>query len=364
MNDSFMKGLELSGLFYEQAVRPILAGHFAQLKYSAGLMGPGSEVLGFDTPQSMDHDWGPRLMLFVSQADHETSQREIEQVLSEELPGAFCAYPTNFGEHEDGTRVMAASEGGPTHHGVTVHTVAGYFRQMLNFDPAGKMRAVDWLSVPEYCLLMLTAGRVFYDGLGQLEPMRARLRYYPDEIWLYLLAAQWRRIAQEEAFVGRCGQAGDDLGSRLVAARLVGDLMRLCFLMERKYAPYIKWLGSAFGQLACAREMMPMLRQVLEGGSWEVREAHLARAYTLAAEMHNGLGITAPLTTEVSLFYKRPFRVIHAERFVDAIRGAIQSEEVRALPEHLGSVDQFIDSTDAGRYLERLRGVYGEARAA
>ena len=29
-----------------------------------------------------------------------------------------------------------------------------------------------------------------------------------------------------------------------------------------------------------------------------------------------------------------------------ALRAAIGSEEVRALPAHLGSVDQFVDSTD------------------
>jgi hypothetical protein len=73
--------------------------------------------------------------------------------------------------------------------------------------------------------------------------------------------------------------------------------------------------------------------------------------------MHNALDITEPLPTEVCQFYSRPFLVIHADRFVGAIRAVIKSEEVLALPEHLGSVDQFIDSTDALKYLER----FGEA---
>jgi hypothetical protein len=76
------------------------------------------------------------------------------------------------------------------------------------------------------------------------------------------------------------------------------------------------------------------------------------------AEMHNALGITDFLATEVSQFYNRPFLVIHADRFVDAIRAVIRSEKVRTLPEHLGSIDQFIDSTDAPRYLDRFRAVY------
>jgi hypothetical protein len=354
----FIKGLDLSELFYKEAIKPVLAQRFPGLAYSAALIGPGSDVLGFDTPQSMDHDWGPRLMLFLAEADYETSCAEIDRVLRQELPGDIHGYPTNFGKHEDGTSVMTATVLRPVEHGVKILTVQGFFKNALNFDPTRAIRAVDWVSVPQQNLLILTSGRVFHDGLGKLEPLRKKMRYYPQEVWLYLLAAQWRRIAQEEAFMGRCGQVDDDLGSRLVAARLVHDLMHLCFLMERRYAPYIKWSGSAFAQLDCAADLVPLFTRVLEADSWELRQANLGAAYAYVAMMHNTLGITQPLPKELSQLHKRPFRVIHADRFVDAIRALIQSEEVRALPEHLGSVDQFVDSTDAKNYLDRLKAVY------
>ena len=360
MNHPFIKGLELSELFYKEAVRPILAERFPNLVYSSALIGVGSDVLGFDTPQSMDHDWGPRLMLFLGEADHETYHDEINQTLRKELPADIHGYPTSFRRNEDDTTEMAAAEGGSIDHKVLFLTVQSFFKSVLNFDPTGDIRAVDWVSVPENYLLMLTSGWVFHDGLGQLEPVRAKLHYYPHDVWLYLLAAQWRRLSQEEAFMGRCGQVGDDLGSRLVAARLVRDLMRLCFLMERRYAPYIKWFGSAFAQLDCASELTPLFTRVLGAGSWEERQTHLSAAYQFIAGLHNALGITAPLATEVSPYYSRPFLVIHADRFVDAIRAEIKSEAVLALPEYLGSVDQFIDSTDALRYLNRFGAVYKE----
>jgi hypothetical protein len=358
LNRTFINGLELSELFYRETVKPILAKHFPDLTYSAALLGPGSEVLSFDTPQSMDHDWGPRLLLFLGEADHDTYHDGIDQTLRQELPGEIHGYPTNFGHHGDGTAVMMATDRGPITHGVVFLTVQRFFDDVLNFDPTGNIRAMDWVSVPENRLLMLTSGRVFHDGLGQLEPIRSRLHYYPDDVWLYLLTAQWRRIAQEEAFMGRCGQVGDDLGSRLVAARLVRDLMRLCFLMARRYTPYIKWFGSAFAQLDCASDLLPIFTRVFEANSWEERQIHLTTAYEFVAKAHNALGITEPLTTEVSQYHSRPFLVIHADRFVGAIRAVIKSEEVRALPEHLGSIDQFIDSTDAERYLDRLKLVY------
>jgi hypothetical protein len=358
LDRTFIKGLELSERFYEGAIKPILAKRFPDLPYSAALIGAGSEVLGFDTPQSMDHDWGPRLMLFLGEADHEAHHREIDRTLRQKLPVEIHGYPTNFGRHDDGTTVMVAIDSGPIDHGVIFLTVQRFFKSVLGFDPAGDIRVIDWVSVPEQRLLMLTAGRVFHDGLGQLGSIRARLRYYPDDVWFYLLATQWRRIAQEEAFMGRCGQVGDDLGSRLVAARLVRDLMRLCFLMERRYAPFVKWFGTAFAQLDCAKALGPTLTRALQADSWQARQAHLTRAYQFVAERHNALGITEPLTAEVSPYHSRPFLVIHADRFVGAIRAQIKSESVLALPEHLGSIDQFVDATDALGYLDRLKAVY------
>ena len=68
----------------------------------------------------------------------------------------------------------------------------------------------------------------------------AELAYYPHSVWLYLVAAQWARIGQLEAFVGRAGEVGADTASRLICAQLVHDVMRLAFLLERTYAPYAK----------------------------------------------------------------------------------------------------------------------------
>ena len=135
--------------------------------------------------------------------------------------------------------------------------------------------------------------------------------------------------------------------------------MQLCFLMEQRYAPFIKWLGSAFAQLDCADDLLPAFMRVLEAGSWSDMQNHLATACETMAEMHNALGITEPLGTGVSQFHNRSFLVLHADRFSDAIRARITSEKVLALPVHLGSVDQWVDSTDALKYLERFRGVYG-----
>ena len=66
---SFIKGLELNKGFYADIVKPLLDKKYPNLVYSASLLGYGSDVLGFDTEISMDHNWGPRLQLFVNESD-------------------------------------------------------------------------------------------------------------------------------------------------------------------------------------------------------------------------------------------------------------------------------------------------------
>jgi hypothetical protein len=116
--------------------------------------------------------------------------------------------------------------------------------------------------------------------------------------------------------------------------------------MERRYAPYSKWFGSAFTSLACASQLTPHLDRVLAARGWQDRQQHLAHAYQIIAAMHNDLGITEPLSAHTTQFHGRPFLVIEAGRFADALRNQIRDEWVRNLPEAVGSIDQFVDSTD------------------
>jgi hypothetical protein len=77
--------------------------------------------------------------------------------------------------------------------------------------------------------------------------------------------------------------------------------------------------------------------------------------------MHNALGVTGRIGEEVASFHARPYRVIHAERFVEALERAITREVVRAWPPRIGSVNQWADATDVlnrPTLLPRLRAVY------
>ncbi len=348
---SFLPGLELSRLFYQEAVKPLLSREFPPLAYSAALLGDGSEVLGFDTEMSSDHDWGPRLLLFLTEEDSPHCAEAINHALAQHLPREFRGYSTHFSPpdpNDNGTQILQVAGSGLINHRVEIHTLSSFVQAHLGFNIHTPLEPADWLTFPEQKLRTLTAGAVYHDGIG-LEEMRSRFAYYPHDVWLYLMACGWNRIGQEEHLMGRAGIVGDELGSGLIGSRLVRDIMRLCFLMERQYAPYPKWFGTAFRQLECGEALLPSLLAAQQAQTWQARESALVEAYAYLAEKHNRLAITEPLPTQADTFFGRPFRVIHlGGGFSDALLQKIEDPEVKRIAEkrHIGSLDQFSDNTD------------------
>lgn len=359
----FIPGLELNEAFYWRVVRPILEAHFPALPYSAALLGSGSDVLGYDTPTSRDHEWGPRLDIFLLPKDFETASPLIHETLRQELPVSFLGYSTHYSNpdpNDNGVRLRTEIDHGPVDHHIYFINVTNLLQSTLALDLSQPVEPVDWLTFSEQALLALTSGKVFHDGLG-IEEIRRRFSYYPHDIWLYLLATQWELISQEEAFVGRTASVSDNLGSKIITCRLVERLMRLCFLMEKRYAPYSKWFGTAFRHLKCYPEMGPLLEETMTANTYEERERFLAQAYILAAQMHNTLRITAPLEARTRTYSSwhalrsgitdlpmdhprntRPFQCIFAERFSQAILEVIEDPEVIAFVPSIGSVSQFL----------------------
>jgi len=262
MNAPFIPGAKLCEQFYREAVQPILTGRFPELKYAAALIGDGSEVLGFDDALSTDHDWGPRVLLFLEQESQQYSE-PIVKVLAQDLPYEFHGYSTNFTNpdlNDNGTQLLESVTSRPVNHRVTVQTIRSFFVDHLGFDIEQSLEPADWLTFSEQRLRALTSGAIYHDEIG-LGEARASFDYYPRDVWLYLLAAGWARIGEEEHLMGRAGMVGDEVGSAIIGARLVRDIMRLCFLTERTYAPYPKWFGSAFKRLPGTEELWSVLEE-------------------------------------------------------------------------------------------------------
>ena len=291
----FIPGLELSRLLYAEVVRPLLDSAYPGLRYSAALIGPGSEVLGFDSARSTDHDWGPRLQLFLAD---DGLAGEITELLGQRLPETFRGWPVAFDDTSGRHGVR---------HWVQVTGLGTWLTGALGFDPRRGVTLLDWLATPTQRLAEVTGGAVFHDGLahdelaggqapGGLAAAREALGWYPPDVWRYVLACQWARLAEEEAFAGRSAEAGDELGSIVIVARQARHLIRLWLLMQRRYPPYSKWLGRALTAAGPAG-IAPLLHGALTATGWPDRERLLTGACQAAARRHNQLGLTPPLPT-------------------------------------------------------------------
>lgn len=370
----FTPGLTLSKQLHDEAVQPLLNRHAPDLPFAAGLFGAGSDVLGYDTDRSMDHDWGPRLVLVLEDADWPEWAPRLHALFRTALPRTVAGFSTGTAEFatEPGTRHMIEADGdGPIDHLITITSIgrwfggdaepgvdtsnwvrlpAGWLASVTSAptgEPPASLDPATWVTISQQWLLEATSGDIFHDDTGAVTKVRAALAWYPDDVWRHVMAAQWTRIDQLEPFIGRCGEAGDDLGSQLVAMTLVRDAMRLAFLLECRYAPYPKWFGTGFQRLGLASALTPHLDRARFATTWREREAGVVAAMVELASHHNDLGLTPRIDPTPRPFHSRPFTIVGGARFSEALLASIVDSDVRALPLHLGGLDQYIDSTDA-----------------
>jgi hypothetical protein len=269
----------------------------------------------------------------------------VQSRLAAQLPETFSGWPVRYYRWQ--TKRIEQH--------VEVATLRDWLTNHLGSDPTQGIRTGAWLATPRQLLLEVTSGAVFHDDSGELTRIRTLLQWYPHDIWLWMMACQWHLLADKEDLIGRTAEIGDDLGSRLLAAQIVHDAVQLCFLQERRYAPYAKWLGSAFARLDAAGTVGPVLDEILDTADFVNRERALLHLRTILAQRHNTLNLTPPLDTETRPFEVgindavRPYLVLDANRFVQGCLEAITDERLRHVPV-VGSFDQLMNPTDLLRF--------------
>ena len=337
-------GAEWSRRYYEEVVAPAVDARWPGLPRAAGRLGSGSDVLGLDDAVSRDHDWGLRLNLLVSP----DVAAEVDAHLEAVLPPTFEGLPTRFGTTWDPV----------VRHRVQVEDVTSFVHSRTGVDVRQPLMVEDWLGLTGQAVLEVTAGPVFVDTEGALTAARAALRWYPDDVWTYVLAADWGRLAQELPFVGRAADRGDDLGSRVIAARLVDVAMHLAHLVDRRWPPYAKWLGTSLRRLPRSHAVAEPLTRALTSPSWRPREDALVDAFRTLSHLQAEGGLPS-IEDPVEGFWNREYRGIRAQA-TEVLEAAISDPAVRALPRGVGSAEQWSRNvdvlTDASRRRARMSG--------
>ena len=349
---TFVSGLVLSRRYFEQVVEPILTEALPGVPYAAGLVGDGSEVQGFDDARSTDHDWGPRVQLFFDPQHFSAATDVLVSLPSSRLPIEFEGHSTQYHRGDTSDAIS---------RGIEIYEIGRWALTYLGVDPRQELALSDWLAIPWNLLRGATAGAVWRDDSGGLAAIRAAVQWYAPDLWRYIVACQWQRINQEEPFVGRAAELGKEVGSRIIAARQLREVMHLCFLLERQYPPYSKWLETGFARLTCADKLVPLMLDVTSSPDFATREMALSNIYEHVATLHNTTGISQPVDPHIQRFHDRPFRVLNSYRFVEATRAAITDDRLRSFSLH-GCISQCVDSTDilsSGRASHHFHTVLG-----
>ena len=233
-----MKGLMLAKKYYDHLGAPMLRERFAGLfdRVAVGLVGPGSECFGFDDDISRDHDWGPGFCMWLTADDYQKYGKDLQKAY-EELPKVFQGF---------GPRQPSPGE----EFRVGVCPIETFYATYTGlYHPPATIK--EWLLIPESSLAMCTNGQVFSDKLGQFSQRRQTLlAFYPEDVRL-------KKIASRCFTIGQCGQynlsrslrRGERFAAQWAVTQFCLDTMSLVFLLNKRYAPFPKWMHRALKEL-------------------------------------------------------------------------------------------------------------------
>ena len=255
-----MKGLELSRKFYEEYGKPMLESEFSEIeKYLAvGLVGSGSECLGFDDEISKDHDFEAGFCIFLPDEVDERTEFLLERAYSR-LPDEFMGYKKGKLNPVGGNR-----------HGVL--RISNFLKSKIGTED-GQLSANDWFFIEEQFVLEVTNGELFCDNFGLLTEVRKNLEYLPEDVRLKKLAGNLLLMAQSGQYnYMRCIKRGDTAAAQLSVGEFVNSALKAIYLLNKKYLPYYKWIFRGLKEMPILSELYSDLEYLISSPNTEAQK--------------------------------------------------------------------------------------------
>lgn len=259
-----MKGIELAEKYYEAFGKDMLSQKFSAIKSSLaiGILGGGSECLGFDDEISTDHDFEPAFCIFVNDAIDDKTFFELEREYAK-LPDEFLGYKRNKFSAVGGNR-----------HGVI--RISDFLLAKIGSKTA-ELSLDDWFFIPEQALLEATSGKIFCDESNALVGKLSRLSYLPEDVRLKKLAGNLLMMAQSGQYnYERVLKRGDTAASQLAVIEFVKATLNVVFLLNKKYIPYYKWTFRALAGLPILSSMKNDLEFLISSDNKENAQKKVA----------------------------------------------------------------------------------------
>ena len=248
-----MKGIDLARSYFYEYGEPMLRENFSDyLPYIAiGLVGSGSECLGYDDEISTDHDFEPCFCIFIPDEDIIDSKTEFA------LERAYAKLPKEY----MGYCRSPLSPVGARRHGVI--RLSSFLQEKIGSRDAN-LSSDDWFALPDYTLAEVTGGEIFMDDGGTFTSIRERLRRMPTDVRLKKLAGNLLLMAQSGQYnYLRCISRGETGAAQLAAIEFVKSVMQTIFLLNERYMPYYKWTFRALRELPKFSELSYSLEYII-----------------------------------------------------------------------------------------------------
>lgn len=241
-----IKGLELCQGYYQEIIAPRFHEQFPELeeRVAFGLVGQGSDCLGFDDEISRDHDFGPGCCLWLMEEDLRSYGPALQRFYAE-LPKEYLGFRRQEQPKAQGR--------------LGVQSIPGFYRQFLGSGDLPKDN-LAWLRIPEHFLSAASNGRVFRDDLKEFSRIRAGLLpCYPQDVRLKKLSTRLFTMGQAGQYnYPRCQKRGDVVAARLALDAFLQAALSAVHLLNESYMPYYKWAFRSGRQL-------PRLQSCLDG---------------------------------------------------------------------------------------------------
>ena len=273
--------LDKCRFFYEKYGRKMIHEKFREYenRIAVGVVGEGSDCFGYDDDYSTDHDYGIGFCMWLSEHDYE----KIGYLLQKEYKCLMLTHEKDihelFGYIPNGNIFLSGRRG--------VYPVNGFYERILGIKIKNKTEFLineeDWMKIPEEKLATAVNGQIFRDDEGTFSFLREKIKsYYPKKIWMLRLAEQIHIFSQNGQYnYARMMARKDYLTADICAAQAEKSAMSVVYLLNKKYAPYYKWMRKGMDDLEILQDVSCILDNISildnQDLAWEKESYHSSK---------------------------------------------------------------------------------------
>lgn len=318
-NEKSISGIELSRKFYEEYGKAMIHKYFPQYenKIAVGFVGEGSERFGFDDEYSKDHDFGPGFCMWVTEQVYDEIGKNLQEEY-DKLPLTFMGV----------TRVNTKMAQGR----VGVSVIGDFYEKYTGYRQAPD-EPQQWMNIEDYKLATVTNGVVFRDDEGIFTEIRNEFVNQPESARLIKLAREIAAMAQTgQSNYPRSMARKDYVTAHICISEFMQHTMKCLFILNRKYAPYYKWMLQGTKGLDILPEVGDILRALADmedqRSAWE--------GYNYESAKVNEADIKL-LTIEIVA--KLIINELHNQKLIEAINSNFLNDYVEMIISKASEID-------------------------